>query len=207
MVPPGNTSTANNKLEAVIQKVDVPNSCAVELANCLWYLKTKFFRKAWESDSGNEDARARRALSRLQKGIESLQTLGVEVHDPVSQRYTAGSEATIVPIQFQPTPGVKHETITETVVPLVKRQGNVVQRAQVFVAVQEDSTSNLAIAGNDNSAEIVDTVEATHPGGDSEPNPDSAQVVESSDVAEPDIDLNENPLPDQPQPQKRASEQ
>ena len=54
-----------------------------ELAVCLWYLKSKFFRKPWADMENNEtDARSRKAMSRINSGIRSLENMGFKVYDP-----------------------------------------------------------------------------------------------------------------------------
>lgn len=114
------------------------NQLIGEVATCLWYLKTKHFRRDWEDDdTGDDDPRIRRALGRLHKGIEALKEHGIEVHDPINKRYPPGGAGMMRPIQLQPTAGLTVEMVTETVTPIVYRDSRLIQRGEVFVAVPE----------------------------------------------------------------------
>jgi hypothetical protein len=107
-----------------------------EMANCLWYLKTKFFRREWEDvDNSDDDPRVRRAISRLNRGIDALTRTGAQVRDPTNGRYHEGSEGLMRPIQLQPTQGLKTATVSETVTPIVFRDEMLIQQGEVFVAV------------------------------------------------------------------------
>jgi hypothetical protein len=111
-----------------------------EVAICLWYLKTKHFRRQWaDEDITDDDARTRRALGRLNKGIAAMTAGGVEVVDPTNKRYPPGSDALMRPLQFQPTAGLTYEKVTETVMPIVFCRDRLIQRGEVFVAVPEAS--------------------------------------------------------------------
>jgi hypothetical protein len=111
------------------------------VATCLWYLKTKFFKRAWDlGDMQDDDPRVRRALSRLNKGIDTLSEAGVSLEDPTNRRYPPGSESLMRPIQTQPTPGLTFERVSETVTPIVYRNDRLIQRGEVFVAVPQQSS-------------------------------------------------------------------
>lgn len=110
-----------------------------DVATCLWYLKTKHFKRAWDSEDRDEDdPRARRALGRLNMGLAALAAGGIEIQDPTNRRYPPGSGDLMKPVQLQPTPGLTVEKVVETVKPIVFRHGRLVQQGEVFVAVPED---------------------------------------------------------------------
>lgn len=110
-----------------------------DVATCLWYLKTKHFKRAWDSEDRDEDdPRARRALGRLNMGLAALAAGGIEIQDPTNRRYPPGSGDLMKPVQLQPTPGLTVEKVVETVKPIVFRQGRLIQQGEVFVAVPED---------------------------------------------------------------------
>lgn len=110
-----------------------------ELATCLWYLKTKYFKREWEDDTNDdEEPRVRRALGRLDKGIDALKENGIEVQDPTNKRYPQGGEGMMRPIQFQPTAGLSFEMVTETVVPIIYFAERLIQRGEVFVGVPQE---------------------------------------------------------------------
>lgn len=120
----------------------MPVSALAEVATCLWYIKTKHFKREWANDDpADDDPRVRRALGRLSKGIDALRKIGVEVEDPTGKRYATGSEASMRPLDFTPTEGLTYERVTEAVVPIVLWSGHAIQRAEVFVAVPPAAAS------------------------------------------------------------------
>lgn len=111
----------------------------VQLGTSLWYLKTKHFKQSWKDASYDaDDPRERRALGRIENGIDALRSLGVEVADPTASHYPTGGEALMRPIEFRPTQGVVHDTVSETTQPIVYVNGRLAQRAEVFVAVPHE---------------------------------------------------------------------
>ncbi len=113
-----------------------PAAALAEVATCLWYLKTKHFKRDWgNEDTSDDDPRVRRTLGRLNKGVDSLKRYGVEIEDPTGKRYPSGGEAMMRPLDFVPTMGLTYEMVTEATKPLVYRNGQLIQRAEVFVAV------------------------------------------------------------------------
>lgn len=107
-----------------------------ELANCLWYLKTRFFRRQWlDEETADPDARTRHALSRLDRAIRALDKAGIRLVDPTGTRYPAGGEAMMTPLQFEPTAGVSTDTVSETARPMVFKGNSLIQRGEVFVSV------------------------------------------------------------------------
>ena len=124
-----------------------------ELATCLWYLKTKHFKRNWEeADTGDDDPRVRRTLGRLSKGIDALKREGVEVDDPTNKRYPQGGEGMMRPIEFEPTAGLTFDLVTDTVTPIVYRGDRLIQQGEVFVAVpQEDTPDGIEGSGSRDS--------------------------------------------------------
>lgn len=115
---------------------ETPLSALAEMATCLWYIKTKHFKREWQNeDTADEDPRTRRTLGRLNKGADALKKCGLEVADPTGERYPTGGEAMMRPLDFVPTQGLTYEKVTEVVMPLVYWHGRLIQRAEVFVSV------------------------------------------------------------------------
>ena len=113
-----------------------PEDAVIELANCVWYLKTRYFRRQWrDEDSADPDARTRHALSRLDRAIRALDKAGITLVDPTGTRYPPGGEAMMTPLQFEPTAGVSTDTVSQTARPMVFRGKNLIQRGEVFVSV------------------------------------------------------------------------
>ena len=107
-----------------------------ELVNCLWYLKTKYFKRQWlDEDSVDPDPRARQALRRLEGAIKALEAAGIRLVDPTGTRYPPGAEAMMTALQFEPTPGIATDLVAETVRPMVFGGSRLIQRGEVIVSV------------------------------------------------------------------------
>ncbi len=107
-----------------------------ELAVCLWYLKSKFFRKPWADMENNEtDARSRKAMSRINSGIRSLENMGFKVYDPEKTKFPIGGEGMMRPIDFQPVAGLTYDMVLQTVSPVIFYEGVTIRRGEVFVGV------------------------------------------------------------------------
>lgn len=110
-----------------------------EFATFLWYLKTKYFKRDWATlDTGDDDARVRRLLGRLERAIQVLRDNGVEVQDPTGKRYPPGGESLMHPIDRQQQDGIACDIVAETVTPIIYLSSRLIQRAEVFVAVAVD---------------------------------------------------------------------
>lgn len=113
-----------------------PVDMVTELANCLWYLKTKYFKRPWlDGDSVDSDPRARQALRRLEKAIKVFDAAGIRLVDPTGTRYPPGAEAMMTALQFEPTAGTTTDTVAETVRPMVFGGNRLIQRGEVIVSV------------------------------------------------------------------------
>ncbi|MGE0575787.1 hypothetical protein [Reyranella sp.] len=107
-----------------------------ELANCLWYLKTRYFKRQWlDEENADPDARTRHALGRLDRAIRALDKVGIRLVDPTGTRYPPGGEAMMTPLQFEPTAGISTDTVSQTARPMVFRGSRLIQRGEVFVSV------------------------------------------------------------------------
>jgi hypothetical protein len=107
-----------------------------ELVNCLWYLKTKYFRRKLLDDADDEsDPRARHALRRIDRSLKALEAVSIRLVDPTGTRYPPGGEGMMSPLQFEPTAGISMDTVSETFRPLVFSGNRLIQRGEVFVSV------------------------------------------------------------------------
>lgn len=112
------------------------DNAVAEVSTCLWYLKTRYFRQDWtDMNAAADDGRVRRAIGRLNKTITSLRDAGIEIDDPIRQRYPENGDATMKPVQLVPTEGISAAVVTETATPIVYRNGRIIQRGEVYVAV------------------------------------------------------------------------
>jgi hypothetical protein len=165
----------------------------------LWYLKTKHLRQAWDDDgtgdnANDDDPRVRRAIGRLNRGIDALKGSGIEIEEPTNKRYPPGGEGMMRPLQFQPTAGLTFETVTETVAPIVYRNGQLIQRGEVFVAVPGDdvtagaepSTSSAKVVGlrgaGDSADKLTDDVGMDEPVAGNQDVGDGTEAAESSEA-------------------------
>jgi hypothetical protein len=113
-----------------------PAELVGELASCLWYLKTKYFRRKLDDEDNDEpDPRARHALRRIGRSLRALGDAGIRLVDPTGTRYPPGGEAMMIPLQFEPTAGMAMDTVSETVTPMVFSGDRLIQRGEVFVSV------------------------------------------------------------------------
>lgn len=114
------------------------NKSIREMATCLWYVKSKLFEIPWSDfDATLDDPKSRRALGRINRTIDSLRSAGIVLEDPVGKSYPTGGEALMKPIQFVPTRGITMDMVSETVMPIIYRDEQLIQRAEVFVNVPE----------------------------------------------------------------------
>lgn len=135
MPAPDRLASAGDGREPVREHA-FPEEVVTELANCLWYLKTRYFRRRWlDEETADPDVRTRHALSRLDRAVKALDKAGIRLVDPTGTRYPAGGEAMMTPLQFEPTAGVSTDTVSETARPMVFRGSSLIQRGEVFVAV------------------------------------------------------------------------
>lgn len=131
----------------------VAHDVVAELATCLWYLKTKHFRLAWDGAAeSDDDPKVRRALSRLNRGWAALHSMGVEVRDYKGSRFASGGESYMKPIDFVPVAGLTMERVSETVQPAVFLQNRLIQRSEVFVEVPE---APVAASSSQSPAEMT----------------------------------------------------
>lgn len=120
----------------------------LEIATCLWYLKTKHFGRKWnDQEAMDDDPKVRRSLGRMNKSQDKLRELGVEIEDPTGNRYPQGGEASMRPIDLLPTPGISFDVVSETMKPMIFWREKLVQRAEVFVSVPIALENPLATPG------------------------------------------------------------
>lgn len=123
------------------------NRMIAELASLLWYVKTKHFKRAWgDEEAGDDDPRVRRTLGRVHRCTDSLKQFGIEVQDPTGKRYPPGGEGLMKPLQFLPTTDRTFDVVSETIAPIIYRDGALIQRGEVLVAVPMEPTSEAPLA-------------------------------------------------------------
>ncbi len=165
-----------DKSDRLITQLLETRRLVVELATCLWYIKTKHLKKTWDDGENiDDDPRVRRTLGRISKTMEVFKKNGFELKDPTNERYAQGNEGTIVPIELVPTAGVGVDKISETVTPLIWHcdHEQPLQKAKVFVAVPEIAVSpSLAPASSESAPKPLE----------GNPNPASSGAPTSSSL-------------------------
>jgi len=127
-----------------------------EMATCLWYLKTKFFKREWNNDDiSHDEPSARRALGRINRGIDALKAANIDVQDPVDKRYPPGSESLMKPSDFLPKEGLTYAKVESTVVPIIFFGDQLIQQGEVFVAVPKSGSAPPNIEEQENKEEKV----------------------------------------------------
>lgn len=134
--PESEPAASTGSLRSAEGAYTFPADVVTELANCLWYLKTKYFRRNLvdEADDGT-DPRARHALRRIDRTLRALEAASIRLVDPTGTRYPPGGEGMMSPLQFEPTAGVSMDTVSETLRPLVFSGNRLIQRGEVLVSV------------------------------------------------------------------------
>jgi len=107
-------------------------SLAVEMGVSVWRLQR---RLAIEGEVSEEK---KRVLRDLESAWDTLRQGGIEVKDHTGQKYAGGMALRV--IEFQPTPGLTREQITETIKPSIYHRDKLVQMGEVIVGVPEAAT-------------------------------------------------------------------
>lgn len=118
------------------QKTDI-NQSPVDLKTCAT-IATNAWRaqvKMIDSETGEAKDEMKRVYRYIETIIESLKQSGVEIIDPNGLSYDSGMALKVV--SFEPTPGLSHEEIKETIKPSVVWQGRLIQIGEVIVGTPE----------------------------------------------------------------------
>ena len=117
------------------QKMDVVPPSVVKafatIATNAWRAKTKMV----DSDTGEAKEEMKRVYRHIEAIFEALKQIGVETIDPVGRVYDTGMALKVV--AFEPTPGLSHEEIKETIKPSVAWQGRLIQIGEVIVGTPQ----------------------------------------------------------------------
>ena len=120
------------------------NALVCDLATCLWYVKTRHLKLAWnDNQTVPDDPLSRRTLGRLSKAIDALQAHGYEVRDQTGERFWPGNEASMK-IQMLPKLGQEFDQIAETIQPTIFHADRLIRRGEVLVEVPDFVDGNAA---------------------------------------------------------------
>ena len=101
----------------------------------LWRLRQKMVQPG--SDKPLEEMR--RAYRHLESTWDALTQAGVEIHDHTGETVPEGGIYALKTIAFQPTPGVSHEKVVETIKPTIYYKDQMIQMGEVIIATKETS--------------------------------------------------------------------
>lgn len=105
-----------------------------ELVTGLWRIRRRLL-----ADGNGEPPEGQRAVFRhVESAWDVLAQKGIEVRDDVGARYVPGMALRVV--AFQPTPGIQHEKVIESIRPSIFYRERLLQRGEVIVATPENST-------------------------------------------------------------------
>ena len=99
------------------------------LATHVWRTRGRLIDPA----TGEPKEEGRKVYRHVEASLESLAQMGVTINDWMDQRYDPGLPVKV--LTFQPTPGVPHDTIIETVKPTVIWRDQLLQLAEVVVGI------------------------------------------------------------------------
>lgn len=114
-----------------------------ENAKFLQDLATRIWRAQKQLDKAlqnTDDAQLERFARRFEEISETLNDYGIEILDHTGQNYDVGLNLTV--LQFEPTPGIAREVISETIKPSLRMHGVLVP-GQVVVAAPSGAGENL----------------------------------------------------------------
>lgn len=113
----------------------VPSSSELKafanIATNAWRIKIKMV----DSDTGEAKEDMKRFYRHIEAIFESLGQIGVETIDPIRGVYDSGMALKV--LSFEPTPGLSHEEIKETIKPSVIWQGRLIQIGEVIVGTPQ----------------------------------------------------------------------
>ncbi|MEA3401470.1 MAG: hypothetical protein U9R79_09555 [Armatimonadota bacterium] len=113
----------------------VRDRVVADLATQLWRMRKRML----DADTGGPREEVRGEYRALEAAWDALSEAGVDIRDYTGKRMPQTGSYTVSVLAFEPTPGVTHEVITETVKPSVYFDGERIQMAEVVVATPEDS--------------------------------------------------------------------
>jgi hypothetical protein len=117
------------------------NRLLIDLGTSLWRLGQKMTEPGTERPL----AEMRKAYRYWQSTWDSLVEAGVEIQDHTGQSFDSGMP--LIPLLFQPTPGLERERILETVKPSIYFKGTRIQVGEVIVGKPENPEAETIKTG------------------------------------------------------------
>ena len=109
-----------------------------DIVTNLWRAKMKMI----EPDTGEPKEETRRIYRHIEGALETFQQLGLTITEMVNQPYDAGLPVKV--LTFQPTPGLKRDTILEVVRPTLIWRDTLLQMGEIVVGIPAESSNKNA---------------------------------------------------------------
>lgn len=106
-----------------------------ELSTGLWRMQQKMLKPGSEQPLDE----MRRPYRHLETVWDILTQAGIEVHNHTGERTPQGGAYSLKVLAFQPTPGITHNTVIETIKPSIFYQSQLVQMGEVIIGTPENS--------------------------------------------------------------------
>jgi hypothetical protein len=90
-----------------------------------------------DAERAGDDVRQRGLVRHVEAAHDVFAQRGVEIRDPTGDKYVPGMALSV--LAFQPTPGLLHEKIIETIKPTILYRDQILQRGDVIVGTPEEA--------------------------------------------------------------------
>jgi hypothetical protein len=141
--PSSTAAPANPPLAAVASDSSGDLSTALHgsitnIVTNLWRAKAKLI----EPGTGEPKEETRRVYRHIEGALETFTQLGLSITEMVNQPYDPGLPVKV--LTFQPTPGLKRDTIVEVVRPTIIWRDTLLQMGEIVVGIPAESPDKNA---------------------------------------------------------------
>jgi hypothetical protein len=105
---------------------------ARDAATALWRIRRRMLADA---EAAGDVAKQRGLARHVDAAYDLFAQRGIEIRDPTGEKYVPGMNLGV--LAFQPTPGLAHEKIIETIKPTILYHDQLLQRGDVIVGTPE----------------------------------------------------------------------
>lgn len=117
---------------------DTLNSSMADIVTNLWRAKMKMIEPA----TGEPREDTRRIYRHIEGALDTFRQLGCTITEMINQPYDAGLPVKV--LTFQPTPGLKRDTILEVVRPTIIWRDTLLQMGEIVVGIPAESPNKNA---------------------------------------------------------------
>lgn len=130
---PAASTNGANSANAIDPTSALSGSIASIVTN-LWRAKVKMV----EPGTGEPKEETRRIYRHIEGALETFQQMGVTITEMTNQPYDAGLPVKV--LAFQPSPGLKRDTILEVVRPTIIWRDTLLQMGEIVVGISAESS-------------------------------------------------------------------